>query len=132
MFAQDDGVVLFIVGYQLVIAALLDVNIAVDYEDANVADVHRVALLDENLVAVVEGRLHAVTTNGDHKIRLLCNVGFGNQQFFCKLAVQEVAGAGGCRQCVVIDLQHTQLGLLCKGCHTLMLALNQIVNNFLL
>ena len=74
VFSQGDGLVSLIVRNQTACALLLDVNVAVDNEDTNFADVHRVALLNEYFITIVEGGFHTVTTNGDHKIRLLCNV----------------------------------------------------------
>ena len=79
VFSQGDGLVSLIVRNQTACALLLDVNVAVDNEDTNFADVHRVALLHKHLIAVVESRLHAVAANGNDEVSLLRRFAFGNQ-----------------------------------------------------
>ena len=47
VLADADRLILFIMGYQALVAKLLDVYVAVDYEDSNLANVDGVALLND-------------------------------------------------------------------------------------
>ena len=79
VFGQRNGLVSLVMGYQAACALLLDVNIAVDYEDTNFANLYGVTLLHKHLIAIVEGRLHAVAANGNDEVGLLRRFAFGNQ-----------------------------------------------------
>ena len=61
-----NGFIFFVMGYQALVSKLLDVYVTVDNEDADLANVDGVALLNEYFVPVVVCRLHAVTANRDN------------------------------------------------------------------
>ena len=69
VLGQGDGLVRLVMGDQAACALLLDVNIAVDYKDTNFAYIHGDTFLNEHLVAVMEGRLHAVAANGNDEVK---------------------------------------------------------------
>lgn len=115
--------------YKALASKLLDIGITIDNEDTYLADINRAAFFNEDLVTVVIGRLHTVAADGDNKVGLLCFCTFGHEQFFGKIAVKEVSGTRGCRERVVIHLQHTGLGLPRKCCHTFIFAVDHIIND---
>ena len=61
VFTDADGLILFIMRNQALVAKLLDVNVTVHNEEADLANIDGIALLNEYLVTVVIGRLHTVT-----------------------------------------------------------------------
>ena len=65
-----NGFIFFVMRDQALVTKLFDIYVAVDNEDANLANLDGVALLNEYLVAVVVCRLHAVTANRDSKVSL--------------------------------------------------------------
>ena len=63
VLGQGDGLISLVMGYQAARTLLLDVNIAVDYKDTNLANLYGVTLFHKDLIALVEGRLHTFGSN---------------------------------------------------------------------
>ena len=63
VLTDADRLILLIMRDQAVIAEFLDVNVTVDNEDANLADINGITLFNEYLITVVIGRLHTITAN---------------------------------------------------------------------
>ena len=83
MLGNAYGLILFVMRDQTAVAALLDEDLTVDNENADLTGIDGVAFFNKHLVPVVVGRLHAVTADRNHEVRLL--------RFFSLFLVEEGA-----------------------------------------
>ena len=56
VFRKRDGFISFVVGDQAVVSLFLNINIAVNYKDADLSNFHAVTFLNKHLVTVLESR----------------------------------------------------------------------------
>ena len=68
----------------------LDINVTVDNEDSDFANLDGVTLLNEYLITVVVCRIHTVTANRDSEVSLFRFCAFGNKQILSQIPVKDI------------------------------------------